>query len=63
MQQDKPPVFLVDGVSNIAIHNGVARMQFMRLEVDGKAVPSHEVWVPLPAMKSILEALRKVPTA
>ena len=63
MQEDKTPTFLVDGVSSIAIHNGVARLQFMRLDFEGSAVPSHEVWVPVPAMKSILEALRKIPTA
>ena len=29
------PTLLVDGVSSIAIHNGVARVQFMRLGLDG----------------------------
>ena len=50
MQQDNAAVFLVDGVSSIAVHNGVARVQFMRLDVGGKVMPSLEVWVPLPAM-------------
>ena len=53
--------YLVDGVSAIAIHNGVVRLQMMRLGLDGKPVHSHEMHVPLPAMKSIMEALRKVP--
>ncbi|MBP7779913.1 MAG: hypothetical protein KA045_00040 [Burkholderiaceae bacterium] len=52
--------YLVDGVSAIAIHNGVARLQFMRLGLDGKPVNSHEVHIPMPALKSVLDALRKV---
>ena len=56
------PTLLVDGVSNIAIHNGVARVQFMRLGLDRKPSNSHEVLIPLPALKSVIEALRKLPT-
>ena len=52
--------YLVDGVSAIAIHNGVARLQFMRLGLDGKPVNSHEVHIPMPALKSVLDARRKV---
>jgi len=60
---DTLPTILVDGVSSIAIHNGVARITLMRLGPDGKAINSHEMHVPLPAMKSFMEALRKVPGA
>lgn len=62
MQVDQP-TFLVDGVNAIAIHNGVARVQFMRLGVDGKPVNSHEMQLPLAAVKSLLDALRKIPAA
>jgi len=61
--QGVQPTFLVDGVSAIAIHNGVARLQFMRLGVDGKPVNSHEMHVPLAAVKPMLDALRKIPAA
>ena len=61
--EDTLPTLLIDGVSAIAIHNGVARITLMRLGVDGKPVNSHELHVPLPAMKSLMEALRKVPGA
>jgi hypothetical protein len=58
-----PSSFLVDGVSALAIHNGVARIQFMRLGIDGKPVPSVEIQVPVAAVKSMLDALKKVPGA
>ena len=55
--------YLVDGVSAIAIHNGVARIQFMRLSIDGKPVPTVEIQVPVLSVKSVIDALRKVPGA
>lgn len=55
------PTLLVDGVSAIAIHNGVARVQFMRLGLDGNPTNSHEVLIPLGAVKSVVEALQKIP--
>lgn len=55
--------FLVDGVSAVAVHNGVARVQFMKIGVDGKAINSHELLVPVSAIKLIMDALRKLPGA
>ena len=55
--------YLVDGVSAIAIHNGVARIQFMRLGIDGKPGPTVEIQVPVLSVKSVIDALRKVPGA
>jgi hypothetical protein len=52
--------FLVDGISAIAIHNGVVRVQFMRLGMDGKPRPIIELQVPTNSMKSVLDALKKV---
>ncbi|WP_430233708.1 hypothetical protein, partial [Nitrosomonas communis] len=57
MQDEK--VFLVDGVSTIAIHNGVVRIQFMRLGTDGGPQPCLQLHVPVSAMKSVAEAIRK----
>ena len=53
------PTFLVDGVSAIAVHNGVARIQFMRLNVEGNAEPAFELAVPAPQTRAILEAFVK----
>jgi len=52
--------FLVDGISAIAIHNGVVRIQFMRLGMDGKPVPNVELQVPAGSLKFVIEALKKV---
>jgi hypothetical protein len=57
--QASSPAFLVDGVSAVAIHNGVARIQFMRLSVDGKPEPSVELAVPVVQVKSLIEAFVK----
>ena len=51
--------YLVDGVSAIAVHNGVARMQFMRLNVDGRPEAVVELAVPVAQVKSIVEAFMK----
>lgn len=51
--------YLVDGVSAVAIHNGVARIQFMRLGVDGKPEPSVELAVPVVQVKSLIDAFVK----
>ena len=53
--------FLVDGVSAVAVHNGVARVQFMRLDVDGTAKNSHQLLIPISAIKAVMDAMRKLP--
>lgn len=53
------PSYLVDGVSAVAIHNGVARIQFMRLNVEGKPEPSVELAVPVPQVRSLIDAFTK----
>ena len=53
------PTYLVDGVSAVALHNGVARVQFMRLGVEGRPEPVCELAVPAPQVRSILEAFVK----
>ena len=63
VQSPVTPTFLVDGVSAIAVHNGVARIQFMRLNVEGKAEPSFELAVPVPQVRSIIEAFQKASKA
>jgi len=53
------PTFLVDGVSALGVHNGVARVQFMKLNVDGKPETALELAVPVPQLKAIVEAFTK----
>ena len=57
------PTILADGVNALAVHNGVARVQFMRLGIDGRPLPVAELHVPVSALKSIMEALRKAGSA
>ena len=53
------PIYLVDGVSAIAIHNGVARIQFMRLNMDGKPETCVELAVPVAQVRNIADAFGK----
>jgi hypothetical protein len=52
--------FMVDGIQSVAIHNGVARIVFMRLDTNGEPLPSVELNVPMNQMSSITQALGKV---
>jgi|TARA_R110001583_G_scaffold195427_1_gene373256 hypothetical protein len=52
--------FMVDGIQSVAIHNGVARIVFMRLDTNGKPLPTVELNVPMNQMSSITQALGKV---
>jgi hypothetical protein len=54
------PAVLADGVSALAVHNGIVRIQLMRLGLDGKPHPSLELQLPVSAVKSVLDALKKV---
>jgi hypothetical protein len=49
--------FPVDGISSLGIHNGVVRIQFMRLNTDGKAVPALEIHVPASQIKQLADTL------
>jgi hypothetical protein len=60
---ERQSTFLVDGVSAVAVHNGVARVQFMKINIDGKANDSHELLIPISAIKLVMDALRKLPGA
>ena len=60
MQQNTPS-FLVDGISAIAVHNGIARIEFMCLGLDGKPKPALELQIPQAMVKSIAEAFKKLP--
>jgi hypothetical protein len=57
---DKPPTYLIDGIKAIAKHNGVIRIEFMRLGIDGQPIPAVEIQVPLSAVASVAEAFKKI---
>ncbi len=61
--QNNHPAFLVDGINAIAIHNGVVRLEFMCLGIDGKPKPNVELHIPAASIKSVTEALKKLPPA
>lgn len=52
--------YLVDGIQSVAIHNGIARIVFMRLDTNGKPLPSVELNIPMNQVPSITTALSKV---
>jgi hypothetical protein len=54
---DNNPAFLVDGITTIAVHNDVARIQFMQLDNEGKPRDAVRLLVPLRQAQQIHEAL------
>ena len=60
MTKEGIPNFLVDGISAIAIHNGVARLQFMHLGVEGKPEANVEIQVPSAVVRPLVDSLRKI---
>ncbi|BBL76541.1 hypothetical protein [Methylomagnum ishizawai] len=60
MSSETNPSFLVDGIKTIAIHNDVARIQFMQLGNDGKPEDAMVLLVPLKQVGQISEALRNI---
>ena len=59
--QNSHASFLVDGISAIAVHNGIALIEFMCLGIDGKPKPAVELQIPQATVKSITEAFKKLP--
>lgn len=63
---EKQESFLIDGISAIAIHNGVARLKTFRFSAgDSRSGPagsadSIELCIPVSAIKQVVEALNKV---
>jgi len=41
------PNFVVDGIQSISVHNGIARVLFMLLDVNGKPLPAAELNIPM----------------
>jgi hypothetical protein len=60
MSSGKNPAFLVDGIKSIAIHNDVARIQFMQLGNDGRPEDALVVLVPMKQVPQLSEALKNL---
>lgn len=60
IQQQLVKNYLVDGIHSVSIHNGIARIVFMRLDTDGEALPSVELNIPMNQMPAISEALSSI---
>jgi hypothetical protein len=51
---------LVDAIQTAGVHNGVARVRFMRLGADGKPVPVVELLIPVTQLGAIVQGLGKI---
>lgn len=54
------PSFFCDGAHEIAVHNGVARVTFMRLDGAGKPVPTVEIAIPVSQLGAVMKAIAGV---
>lgn len=51
------PCVTVDGIQTIGIHNGVARVLFVRMSAEGKALPALELLIPVSQAVHIVKGL------
>lgn len=54
------PTIVVDGIQSGGVHNGLARIQFMRIDVDGKPQPALEMLIPMNQIMSIAQGMSKI---
>jgi hypothetical protein len=57
------PIIFCDTVQSVAVHNGIARISFIRLDMDGKPTPALELLVPVGQVASLMKALQSVARA
>ena len=53
-------VVVVDGIQTVGVHNGIARVQFIRLGADGRPVPAVELLIPVNQASAIVQGLSKI---
>lgn len=56
---EKPVVFC-DTVQSAGVHNGVARISFIRLDAEGKSTPALDLIIPVGQVASLVKALQSV---
>ena len=54
-----PHSYFVDGVGSIALHNGVYRITFVRLDKDARQVNELELLVPQSQLRELVAGLQK----
>ena len=59
-QGNESNVVVVDGIQTVGVHNGIARVQFMRLGADGRPAPAVELLIPVNQVSAIAQGLAKV---
>jgi hypothetical protein len=59
-QSTEAPVIFCDTVQSLGVHNGVARISFIRLDSDGKPTPALEMLMPVGQAESFVRALHAV---
>ena len=59
-QGNESIVVVVDGIQTVGVHNGIARVQFMRLGADGKPAPAVELLSPVIQVSAISQGLAKI---
>lgn len=62
MSDSSNPAFLVDGIKSIAIHNDVARIQFMQLGLDGRPEDNVCILLPMKQAPQVADTLRQLAT-
>jgi hypothetical protein len=55
-----PLNLVVDGIKSVSVHNGLARVLFIRLDAAGQPLPVVELNIPMNQMSGISAALGKV---
>jgi len=55
---NKHPVIFCDTVQAVSVHNGVARIQFIRLEGEKGSSPALELLLPVAEARSLMKALQ-----
>jgi hypothetical protein len=62
-QLSDAPIVFCDTVQSVAIHNGIVRVSFIRLDTVGKNMPALELLMPFGQVASLMKALQSVARA
>lgn len=54
------PIVVCDAIKALGVHNGVARIEFVRLLPDGTHVPSLQLLIPTAVVAQLVDTLRTI---
>lgn len=60
MSSEKGFHILVDGIKSVGVHNGIVRINFMRLDTDGKDEVVLQLALPQSQVQSVAKALNGI---